>query len=196
MRKSPAGAAAASSVAREQSHRSSALPGHVSMTTISVLRERLTSRNQLGGCGQVQPLLLSTFFFFFFFCQKAAALPPLPVLLNSKKGNGLPALNEMHQIGRPIIWNSRFSRTLPRIEHRRNRFTDPIACWRHQYSRTAPQGRDGLPAPKRKAVFHLRLQWLGVWGSTPRRSVPLAPYPLKLRRASKSDIGTGGPVCG
>jgi len=57
-------------------------------------QRELTSRNQLGGCGQVQPLLLSAFFFFFFFfffcgsgrrlCRQCHEKP--------EEGDGLPAL--------------------------------------------------------------------------------------------------------
>ena len=41
-------------------------------------QRELTSRNQLGGCGRVQPPLRATFFFFFFLWVREAALPPMP----------------------------------------------------------------------------------------------------------------------
>jgi len=69
MKKSPAGAAAASAVAQEQSHRSSALPGQVSVTTISEPEGtyQLEPTWQLWS-GPTSTSFFFFFFFFFFFC--------------------------------------------------------------------------------------------------------------------------------
>ena len=63
-------------------------------------------------------LLLSNFFFFFFFFfffgQKGSCAATNSRLLDSKKGNGLPALNEMPvERAPPLSGNSQFARTLP-----------------------------------------------------------------------------------
>jgi len=79
VRKSPTGAAVASIVAWEQSHRSSVLPGLMSMTTISKLKGALTSRNLLA---VVVGSSTSFHFFFFFFLwvREAAIISPFSSL--------------------------------------------------------------------------------------------------------------------
>ena len=110
----PAGAAAASAAAWEQSQRSSALPGLVSVTTISVLegtyQSEPTWRLWSG------PTSASYHFFFFFFfggsgrrlCRRNHEKP--------ERGSGLPApAHDNSMEWRPIIRHRLFSRTLPTV---------------------------------------------------------------------------------
>ena len=115
--KRPAGAAAASLVAREQSQRSSVLPGPVSMTTISKPRGNLPVGTNLavvvGSNLHFVPL-----FFFFFFCGSGRRL----CRRNHEKperGSGLPApAHDNSMEWRPIIRHCLFSRTLPTVTRR------------------------------------------------------------------------------
>ena len=76
-RRCTAGAAAVSSAAREQSQRSSELPGQVSVTTISKPRGNLPVGTNLAVVvgSNLHFLPLFFFFFFFFLWVREAALP-------------------------------------------------------------------------------------------------------------------------
>ena len=112
-KKSPARAAAASAVAREQSQRSSVLPGLVSVTTISVLK----STYQLEPTWQLWsgPTSASYHFFFFFLWVREVALPPNP--RNSLRGMWSPGpqSGELCQRRCPIIRHDLLPRALPTV---------------------------------------------------------------------------------
>jgi len=90
-------------------------------TTFSPLTE-VTSPSNLqvvawlelhGSSGQVQPLLLSTFFFFFFFLSEGSCAATTTSAFKLKKREMVSRpLMRCTWTGCPIIWNSRFSRTL------------------------------------------------------------------------------------
>ena len=114
----PLGAAAASAMAQEQSRRSSALPGPVSMTTISVLESTYRSEPTWRLWSGPSSASLHFFFFFFFFCGSGRRL----CRRNQEKperGGGLPApLRGRSTEWRPIIWFRLFTRTLPTVTRR------------------------------------------------------------------------------
>jgi len=112
----PLGAAAASAMAQEQSQRSSALPGLVPVTTISVLES--TYRSEPTWRLWSGPSSTSLHFFFFFFggsgrrlCRRLHDKP--------MRGAGLPAPARDESVEwRPVARHRLFSRTLPTVTRR------------------------------------------------------------------------------
>ena len=116
MKKSPAGAAAASAVAQEQSHRSSALPGQVSVTTIS----EPEGTYQLEPTWQLWSGPTSTsfffFFFFFFFLVGQGGGSAAESMRSQSGGCGLLAPRKIPLWKQcPIIWHHLLSRALPTV---------------------------------------------------------------------------------
>ena len=179
---SPVGAVAASSVAQEQSQRSSEPPGLTSMTTISVLESTYQSEPTWRLWSGPTSASLHFFFFFFFFVGQGGSSAA-----KTKKSQRGEMVSQPQQLTVP--WSGApSSSTACSLELS---LPSPAGIW---FKTPLPVGGantvNDLAARRPKPR---RLQRPGVWGS-PMTGAAME-YPLNLQGASCPTLAMMTPVC-